>query len=180
MACLVAVTGSIVAVAVPAAAADPYVGIVAIRSRHMNKLVSAELGFTGSLEGMLRARADGIGRWETFTIDKVPNTSYYLIASNARVSGDDYSNLNKSLIRAELNYPGGDDGMLRAMGSPNDGYQTAEQFQITSVGGGYVTIKNRSTGKYLKAESGYAGQRDGMIRAAGNDPASWTTHFRFE
>jgi hypothetical protein len=179
VACLAAATGSVVALTGPAAAAAP-VGRVPIFSRHMGKYVSAELGFTGSLEGMLRGRSDTVGRWESFNIDFVPgSTVYQRIGSEARVSGDAYSNLNKSLVQAELNYPGGDDGMARAMGSPNDGYQTSEQFLITSVGGGWYTIKSRVTGKYWEAESGYANERDGMIRAAGSDPASWTTHFRF-
>jgi len=71
---------------------------VAIRSLANGKWVSAELQYTGALYGMLRARADRIGPWETF----------------AAINGGLRNQDNWKFVSAELQYTGIRYGMLRA------------------------------------------------------------------
>jgi hypothetical protein len=71
---------------------------VAIRSLANGKWVSAELQYTGALYGMLRARASGIGPWETF----------------AAINGGLRNQTNLRFVSAELQYTGIRYGMLRA------------------------------------------------------------------
>jgi hypothetical protein len=71
---------------------------VAIRSLANGKWVAAELQYTGALYGMLRARADRIGPWETF----------------AAINGGLRNQDNWKFVSAELQYTGIRYGMLRA------------------------------------------------------------------
>lgn len=73
---------------------------LAIRSIRNGKWVSAELGYGGGRYGMLRARADSIGPWESF------NGALGL-----------RNNKNWKYVTAELGYGGTLKGMLRARGS---------------------------------------------------------------
>jgi hypothetical protein len=82
---------------------------LAIRSRANGKWVSAELQYTGPLYGMLRARANGIGPWETF------NGGLGL-----------RNKANWKFVSAELQYTGLRYGMLRARA---DQYGPWEQFR---------------------------------------------------
>lgn len=81
---------------------------LSIRSLANGKWVSAELNYGGALNGMLRARADSIGPWETFY---APNG----IQSRA----------NWKWVSAELQYTGIREGMLRARAN---GYGPWERF----------------------------------------------------
>jgi hypothetical protein len=71
---------------------------VAIRSLANGNWVSAELQYTGALYGMLRARADRVGPWETF----------------AAINGGLRNQTNLKFVSAELQYTGLRYGMLRA------------------------------------------------------------------
>jgi hypothetical protein len=81
---------------------------VAIRSLRNGKWVSAELGYGGGRYGMLRARADRIGPWETFS-------GFAGFRSLA----------NGKYVTAELGYTGSLDAMLRARA---DSYGPWERF----------------------------------------------------
>jgi hypothetical protein len=75
---------------------------VSIRSRANGRYLSAELGYSGGSNGMLRARAWVAGPWERYTVCRAGDIAN--IASQA----------NKRYVSAELGYGGGNNGMLRA------------------------------------------------------------------
>lgn len=82
---------------------------LAIRSLANGRWVSAELQYTGPLYGMLRARADRIGPWETY------NGGFGL-----------RNKANWKFVSAELQYTGIRYGMLRARANS---YGPWEQFR---------------------------------------------------
>jgi hypothetical protein len=76
--------------------------VYAIRSVANGKYVTAEISWTGSREGLLRARADAIGPWERFRIGYgTVGTPIYSLAANRYVT-------------AEVNWTGTSQGSLRA------------------------------------------------------------------
>jgi hypothetical protein len=68
-------------------------------------LVSAEQGYTGTTEGMLRVRATALGPWELFFAVQQPDGSWALMA---------YQDNGTPYVSAERAYGGYDTGMLRA------------------------------------------------------------------
>jgi hypothetical protein len=70
------------------------------------RLVSVEHDYTGSIAGMLRARATSLGPWELFYAQSQPGGTWALRAFS---SGDP-----TPYVSAEKEYPGTDRGMLRA------------------------------------------------------------------
>jgi hypothetical protein len=75
--------------------------VYAIRSVANGRYVSAELGWTGSSYGLLRARATTIGPWERF---RIPATALTTIRSTA----------NGRYVTAEVGWTGSSYGSLRA------------------------------------------------------------------
>ncbi len=71
------------------------------------KYVSAELNYPGASNGMLRARSDSVGPWEKYVMQP-----YYVPQTGT--SGFALTAWNSRVVSAEVNYGGGDAGMLRA------------------------------------------------------------------
>ncbi|WP_157530503.1 fascin domain-containing protein [Microtetraspora niveoalba] len=71
--------------------------------------VAAEVNYTGANDGMLRARSAGVGSWEQFDVRCVVSNGPDLCNIRSRGTG--------LYVAAEVNYSGGDDGMLRARSS---------------------------------------------------------------
>ena len=175
---LTSVTTSVV-VAAPAATAEPFVACfegdsMALRNRSSWNFVTAELGYTGDEFTMLRARATSAGPWERWTLCRLTRTSKWYFLVNQAMDADQWY---EGVVWADVNAPGAMDGMLRANGFyTTDGISTAEQFEKVMVGN-YLTLKSRTTGKFVIAETGYPGGHDGMLRAASATNSSYRTHF---
>ena len=121
------------------------------------KYVSAELGYGGNLNGMLRARASLPGPWETFRIC-TDGTAHWF---NSQANG--------KYVSAELGRTGTDHGMLRARASSVGPW---ERFEIGRYGN-YDTIKSLANNRYVSAERGYGGVRAGMLRARATTVGPW-------
>ena len=121
------------------------------------KYVSAELGYGGNLNGMLRARASSPGPWETFRIC-TDGTAHWF---NSQANG--------KYVSAELGRTGTDHGMLRARATSVGPW---ERFVIGRYGN-YVTIKSLANNRYVSAELGYGGVRAGMLRARATTVGPW-------
>ena len=75
-----------------------------IMSEANGRWVSAEVSYTGSYTGMLRARATSVGPWEKFKIFRINGMGAYYFKSTA----------NNRYVSAEYGYTGVDHAMLRA------------------------------------------------------------------
>ncbi|WP_433428520.1 fascin domain-containing protein [Nonomuraea sp. CA-141351] len=130
-----------------------------------NMFVSAELNQTGTLYGMLRARATSVGPWERFRIcesDGLAGSTTWTIQSLA----------NGKYVSAELNYEGHYSGLLRARADSPGPWEkfrfsgdpfTLRQSSMVSLGNGrYVTTEVNETG------SSYA-----MLRARASSVGAW-------
>jgi hypothetical protein len=133
-------------------------GNVTITSLGNGRLVSAELGYTGANNGMLRARATAVGPWEVYTV--CFNGSATTIQSQA----------NGRFVSAELGYSGANNGMLRARATVVGPW---EKFSIDSCGGNCVTIHSTANNRFTSAELGYSGANNGMLRARATVVGPW-------
>jgi hypothetical protein len=124
---------------------------------HASRYVSAELGYGGKLNGMLRARAVNPGPWEQYNTCH-DDTAFWLEAANGRY------------VSAELSYPGVDKGMLRARATTPGSW---ERFQISRFMGGWYTIKAERNNRYVSVEHGYGGVRHNMLRARATAVGPW-------
>ncbi|WP_283136608.1 fascin domain-containing protein [Rhizohabitans arisaemae] len=131
---------------------------IALTSLANGRFVSAELGYTGADEGMLRARAGQKGTWERFTIcfDGVNST----IRSQA----------NGRYVSAELSYGGADNGMLRARATVVGSW---ERFSFESCGDRCTVIRSTANGRLVSAELRYAGADYAMLRARATAVGEW-------
>jgi hypothetical protein len=75
--------------------------VYAIRSEANGRYVTAEISWTGSSNGLLRARATSVGPWEKF---RIPNSALPTI----------YSLANNRYVTTEINWTGSGYGSLRA------------------------------------------------------------------
>ncbi|MEU8379100.1 hypothetical protein [Streptosporangium sp. NPDC048865] len=132
-------------------------GDVMIRSRANNQFVSAEVGYTGNVSGMLRARSGGAGHWERFSLCSRDgfDTLYSYGAMN--------------YVSAELYHTNADYGMLRARSNSVGPW---EKFDIT-CGKSDCTIRSLANGKYVGAELYYPGTNYGMLRARSDSAGPW-------
>lgn len=127
------------------------------------RFVSSEFAYSGRGYAMLRARADGIGEWELYTLCK-DAAGFYSIQSFA----------NGRWVTANLHYPGGDYAMLTAT-SP--WVNTWEQFEkVAGVNGGYA-LRNRANRMYVAAELDYWWAGYAMLRARSYSVGYWETFF---
>ncbi|MEV6487597.1 hypothetical protein AB0M20_03005 [Actinoplanes sp. NPDC051633] len=146
--------GAVVAFsASPARAAECY--DVALFNEANRRWVSAEIGYAGSDNGMLRARATAIGPYERFEI-------CYLSTDNYNFSLRSLA--NNRWVSAELGYTGSRYAMLRA--------------RATSIGpwekfSGYAEIQNSGNHRWVSAELGYSGSLNGMLRARAGTIGPW-------
>ena len=128
--------------------------------------VTAEIGYTGRYDAMLRAARDDIGPWEEWTI-----CSYMSGATKISYIKNEY---NDRYVSAELSYTGADDAMLRARATTVGPW---EKFSIERWGPNptMYTIKSLANGKYVTVELGtsYTGNRRAMLRARGTSIGNW-------
>jgi hypothetical protein len=127
-------------------------------------LLAAELGYTGTTYGMIRARTDGssfVGAWEQFQLVHLSpdnpdsdNASSLIYAIQSLANG--------RFVSAELSYSGAYYGMLRARASTVGGW---EQFQLIPLGESWFWLKNLGNGLLVSAELAYTGSDYGMLRA---------------
>jgi hypothetical protein len=132
--------------------------------------VSAEVGYTGEDNGMLRARSVSVGPWELFKVCPTVD-GFYTIKS-------EYNNL---LVSAEFGYTGPRFGMLRAR-TPENQAGPWEKFAV-STDHAYPTLVNIESpsspqlmgSTMVSAEFGYTGKDNGMLRVRGQTliPGDW-------
>jgi hypothetical protein len=143
---------------------------VALRAAN-GKYVSAEVSYTYSWAGMLRARADRIGPWEQFLLCDVYDVRFY--APQALFSDLDAAN---GWVSAEFNYSSDYKGMLRAR--PNsyvvDVWEEFTFVRSTCSDDCWV-IRSVWNNKLVSAEIGYqqSDPRYGMLRARADVVGPW-------
>lgn len=124
--------------------------------------VSAEVDYTDQYYGMLRARAPGIGPWETFSLclnDVTGNWNIWSVQSGYYVS-------------AELGDPPYYYGMLRARATSLGPW---EQFNLFCDSNGRLVIQSAANGDFVSAEIGsdYTDGAYGMLRARATEIGPW-------
>lgn len=129
------------------------------------KLVSVELRETGTLYGMLRARASAMGPWERFRIcqsDGIVGQTTWTIQSLA----------NGKYVSAELGYAGSYSGLLRARSSTVGRW---ERFRISGDGLSLrlASILSLANGRYVSTEIGETGSTYAMLRARAISVGPW-------
>jgi hypothetical protein len=131
------------------------------RSSANGNYVSAELGYVGVNNAMLRARAAAKGATESWTRVQLP-TGHWVIRSNA----------NGLYVAAELNYAGVDYGELRARTDPSV-ISSSEVFDFSPNADGSYSVRSLANGLYVSAEFGYGGTSYGELRARAASVGPW-------
>jgi hypothetical protein len=130
-----------------------------IRSRANGRYVSAELGYAGALNGVLRARAVAVGSWERYQCVAVgPNE--YAIKSRA----------NGRYVSAELAYTGSTYAVLRARTSRIGAWETFTLRQVPSCS--CVALVGANS-KIVSAELTYPGATQALLRARSTSIGQW-------
>ncbi len=123
------------------------------------KIVSAELGWSGSRNGALRARADEWGPWEKFTL--CINDAYATLKSNA----------NGKYVSVEMNAAEPYKYMLRARATKVGPW---EKFTKKNLGNGWqYYLISQANGRYVSVEKGYRGELNGLLRARAQAAGPW-------
>jgi len=130
-----------------------------LRSNANHRYVSAELGFAGALNGLLRARATSVGTWEQFQC-VAEGAGRWAIKSKA----------NGRFVSAELGYSAGRYGMLRARATAVGVWETYSFVPVNSCGCYAVRGANA---KFVSAELGYPGSTYGVLRARSSGVGPW-------
>lgn len=142
-------------------------GAISIYAFANGRYVSAENAYSGSLNGMLRARATTVQGWERFQIvgdcRASPGCAIKALANNRYVS-------------AEKTYSGADNGMLRARATA---VGTWERFRLSGDCMTGCALKAAANSRYVSAERSYTGSRNGMLRARATTVGTWE-RFRFQ
>lgn len=139
---------------------------MSIRSKANGLYVSAELGYTGDLYGMLRARSSTIGPWETYLICWDDNFGMTIISSFinglyvAAVPGD--TDMDHMMLTASVQYA--DVGLASLFITPFSPADTTDVFPMSLL---YV---NDSV---VSAELGYSGGDYAMLRARASSVGPW-------
>ena len=130
-----------------------------LRSVANGKFVSAEIGYTGPTNGVLRARASVPGAWELFRCVAV-GTNQWAIRSVA----------NGRYVSAELGYPGVLTGVLRARAISVGAWET-----FTFVAGSACSCVGLAVaaGKFVSAELADPGALSGVLRARAVAVGPW-------
>jgi putative metal-binding protein len=164
---LVAIVAATVAGTGTAAAAQAFTcqnRDFAFSSLANGRAVSAELGYGGATNGMLRARATARDRWEIYRMVCLDGGRFAIRAANGRY------------VTAELGYAGADNAMLRARATVIAEWERFT-FEQTSQTGDFIrgTIKSAANGRFVSAELGYATDnvRWGMLRARATVKDQW-------
>lgn len=132
-----------------------------IRSQANDGYVAAELGYTGSMQNVLRARSAAVGAWERFRCESLGNGAW---AIRSRANG--------GYVAAELGYTGSMQNVLRARSASVGAW---ERFNLTPVGASSTvfTLRSAAAGQFTSAELGYAGGATGVARARASAAQLW-------
>jgi hypothetical protein len=129
-----------------------YTKPLVLRLNATSNYVSAELGYTGSSYGMLRARSATQGSWETWTEAELPNGNIALL-----------SNANNNFVSTELGYTGNTQNELRARSSTIGPW---EIYQIKWLGTNTYALLSVVTGKYVSVALNDTGSDYAMLQAS--------------
>ncbi|MFE9392511.1 endonuclease/exonuclease/phosphatase family protein [Streptomyces sp. NPDC006784] len=135
----------------------------ALMSQANGKYVAAEIHDADNQYGKLRARADSVGAWETFTLHTDSR------GQNAALRAE----VNGRYVSAEFHDGGRHDGMLRAR---RDGPIGAwERFSLVPLPGGWYALEYTENGRdrYVSAEVEDSGSDYGLLRARATTIGSW-------
>lgn len=139
----------------------PCRGPYRFHAKGTDRFVSAELGYSGGDNAMLRARATEIGPWELFDLCFDSTTGTTIIRSEA----------NGLLVSAEFGYTGGDNGMMRARAAAVGPW---ERFRLSiHSDAGFYTIENAGNSILVSAEFAYGGGDNGMLRDRASAIGPW-------
>jgi hypothetical protein len=130
-----------------------------IRSRANGNYVSTELGDTGILQNVLRARSGTVGPWERYLCLEV-GTNRWAIMSLA----------NDKYVSTELGYPGVLQGTLRARSSRVGAWET--YILVPGPSCLCYTLQGANS-EYTSVELRYPGSTYGLLRARAATPQSW-------
>ena len=131
-----------------------------IASPNNGRFVVAELGYTGTSRGMLRARSTAVAAWEKFQCVALPGD---LWAIKSRTSGQYVTN--------EYTYAGPNTGMLRVRPYTIGPW---EKFKIAPAAGcACFTLQSPANGRYATAELNYKGASAAMLRARATSVSAW-------
>lgn len=130
----------------------------AIQSAANSRFVSAELGYTGNRQNMLRARAKAVNEWEFYAVCSDGTYDYFVSLANGL------------FVSAEIGYTGRLQGMLRARATVPDAW---ERFHIDCSAPLGCSIQSAQTGLFVSAELGYSGGDYGMLRARAKAVDLW-------
>ena len=119
-----------------------------------HKFVTAEITAQNpTLAGLLRARSDGVGTWQTFQCVAVGKDQWAL-----------KSRVNKKFVTPQLAYPGALKGVLRAAAAtvgPN------ERFNFRPVAGCSCYALKAANSKFVTVDPSSSSALRGMLRAHG-------------
>ncbi|MEV0611881.1 endonuclease/exonuclease/phosphatase family protein [Nonomuraea sp. NPDC050404] len=135
----------------------------ALVSQGTGKYVTAQLGLTGNQYGRLRATADRVGSWETFTL----HTDTRGASTALRLEA------NGRYVSAEFADGGTRKGMLRARQDGSIG--SWERFTLVPAGQGTYALKYTHEGatRYVSAEVNATGEDQGLLRARATGIGAW-------
>ena len=134
-----------------------------ILSKYNGLYVSTELGYGGSLYGMLRARSATLGAWEYYQLCYNPATAHWAIWADA----------NKKWVSAELGYPGNQYGMLRARSSSVGPWELFIPYSADQV----LELESAANRRWVSAEFGDPGAEYGMLRARSFEIGEWELYW---
>lgn len=123
-----------------------------------DRYVSAEVGWSGTQYGTLRARASRADLWERYQLCYFAGT--YALKSLA----------NGRYVSAELGWSGDTFGTLRARATEVAAW---ERFYIIRLSGGQYALRSYARNFYVSAEVGWAGDRYGTLRARATAIQRW-------
>ncbi|GGQ76756.1 fascin domain-containing protein [Couchioplanes azureus] len=137
---------------------------VTIYANANRRWVSMEKGYSGTDNGMLRARATVVGPWERFVVcrDNVTGYTYWASQDTGLV------------VSTELGYSAGDYGMLRARATIVGPW---EQYYTTSQPGSWFSMYAYGNGRWVSTEIGYSAGDYGMLRARATVIGPWEQYY---
>jgi hypothetical protein len=129
-----------------------------ITSLANDRYVSAEIGWSGSGYGLLRARATEAREWELFQVCFNGTNSTIRSMANGRY------------VSAEIGWSGSDYGLLRARATEAREW---ERFSFGSCGSDCTTIRSTANDRLVSAEIGWSGSGYGLLRARATAVGGW-------
>lgn len=138
-------------------AAAPQALVRSLRFAANARFVSAELGYHGQDNGMLRARATTPRSWERFDLLWDPGSDAYALRSRA----------NQRYVSVELDAQGRDHAMLRAAATE---IGERERFYLyRNARSGMYSMLSKANARWTSVHLGYGGRDHAMLRASATE-----------